>query len=119
MPTYKFYTVADQQQDEIWIYSFNYWGEVQANKYLQELHQHLQNLVDKNIPWKLLPGDIIVPPNIEVNVYLSHYERHYIFFREFSNGDIGVMSILHDAMDIPVRLKEDLFRIISKVQDEK
>ena len=114
MPTYRFYLTADQMQDEIWRYTFNRWGEAQADKYIRELHQHLQQIANKDIFWKSLPADIVVPSDLNIEVYMSHYVRHYIFFREFANGDIGIMSILHDVMDIPVRLREDLSRIKNK-----
>jgi hypothetical protein len=29
------------------------------------------------------------------------------FFRDFGGGFLGVISILHEAMDIPARLKDD------------
>ena len=32
------------------------------------------------------------------------------FFRELSGGSIGVISILHESMDLPTRLKADAAR---------
>ena len=72
MPTYRFYPTTDQMQDEIWSYTFDRWGEIQADKYIRELHQHLQQLANKDILWKLLSGNIVVPPDIDVNVYMRH-----------------------------------------------
>jgi len=37
-----------------------------------------------------------------------------VFFRELDTGDLGVMSILHERMDLPVRLKEDLVALSEK-----
>ncbi|ARO33079.1 hypothetical protein NXC14_PB00256 (plasmid) [Rhizobium sp. NXC14] len=37
-----------------------------------------------------------------------------VFFRELKKGDLGVMSILHEGMNQPVRLKEDLAALLNK-----
>lgn len=33
--------------------------------------------------------------------------HHYIFFRELSGGEIGVITILHENMDLPARIRDD------------
>ena len=35
------------------------------------------------------------------------YEHHYLLFREFSDGRLGVISVLLENMDIPSRLRDD------------
>ena len=47
----------------------NYGSDARRN---MELHQHLQQLANKDILWKLLSGNIVVPPDIDVNVYMRH-----------------------------------------------
>ena len=42
---------------------------------------------------------------------MSRYRRHYLFFRELASGKIGVMSILHERMDVPARLVEELGKL--------
>ena len=108
MASYRFYPAADQRQDEIWDYTLRRWGEKQAEKYIHGLHNHLQQLADKILQWRDLPNRILVPPDIDIKIYFSVYEYHYLFFRELSDGDIGIMSILHESMDLPTRLREDL-----------
>jgi len=51
-----------------------------------------------------------------MEVFFSRYERHYLFFRELTEDMIGIMSILHDSMHIPVRLREDLEKITGKTE---
>jgi len=46
-----------------------------------------------------------------MGVYLSRYEKHHLFFRVLSGGVLGIMSILHESRDLPVRLREDLKKI--------
>jgi plasmid stabilization system protein ParE len=111
MSGYRFYPTADTRQDEIWDYTFNEWGEQQAEKYIVELHSYMSKLANNKLLWQALPANLTVPGDLSLSVYFSHYNKHYIFFRELSDGMIGVMTILHETMDIPVRLKEDLTNI--------
>ena len=114
MPKYLFYPTADKAQDDIWTYTCHKWGEKQAIKYINELHIHLQALADREIFWHPLPNKILNPKDLNIITYLSKYESHYIFFRELSNNNIGIMSILHENSDLPVRLNKDLTLIMNR-----
>lgn len=114
MAGYRFYPRADVTQDKIWRDTVEAWGEAQADTYLRGLHAHLQRLCDNRLIWRRLPQKLAVPPDIKRKGYFSRYEHHYIFFRELDNGDLGVMSILHERMDLAVRLKEDLAALHAK-----
>ncbi len=111
MTSYRLFHTADSRQDEIWDYTLENWGEKQAEKYITELHRHLAKLSSSRLLWRTLPGNLAVPDDLDIPVYFSHFKHHYIFFRKLSNGCIGIMTILHDSMDIPVRLSEDLLQI--------
>ena len=117
MADYRFSPAADKRQDEIWEYTTEQWGEDQAKKYILGLHNHLQKLANKEIPWLLLPTSLLVPSDLNLSIFFSRYEKHYIFFRELSSNDIGVISILHGAMQVPVRLNEDLEGILKKEEE--
>jgi len=112
--TYLFYPSADEAQDEIWHYSCNAWGAKQAEKYIKGLHDHLQLLSEKKKFWRPLPAALVVPSDLNLKAYFSRYEHHYLFFRELSEDNTGVMAILHESTDMPVRLCEDLRRIEDK-----
>ncbi len=114
MFTYLFFPSAVKAQDDIWHYTYKEWGQKQAEKYINGLHDHLQALSEKKKFWRLLPNSLIIPPDLNLQAYFSKYEHHYIFFRELPGGKIGIMSILHENADIPVRLRQDLSRIDSK-----
>ena len=47
--------------------------------------------------------DVFLP-----GIYVIRYQQHFIFFRALSGNMIGVISILHVRMNIPLRLKEDI-----------
>jgi len=114
MAKYLFFPPADKAQDDIWDYTKTTWGENQAKTYIRGLHQHLQKLADKQKVWHLLPRNIAVPPDLKIEAFFSQYKHHYIFFRKLSGNRIGIMSILHERADIPVRLESDLNNITSQ-----
>jgi plasmid stabilization system protein ParE len=111
MPGYLFYPPADAAQDRIWRDTVERWDESQAVRYIEGLHKHLQKLSETRALWRRLPQRLIASTGIKEQAYFSHYERHYLFFRELPSGKIGVMSILHERMDLPVRLSEDLVKL--------
>lgn len=114
MVTYRFYPRADAAQDKIWRDTAEKWGEAQAVTYITGLHDHLKLLCEERRIWRRLPQKLAVPADVKREAYFSRYERHYVFFRELDNGDLGVMSILHEKMDLPVRLAEDLATLLDK-----
>jgi len=101
---YLFYGTANRQQDDIWEYTKNMWGDNQAKEYIYELHAHISKTAAREVIWKE-----IIELNSSFSVYCTSYKKHVIFFRELSDG-IGIMSILHQAMDIPTRLQEDILK---------
>ena len=104
MVVYRFYLRADAAQDKTWRGT----GEKQAVTYITGLHTRLQRLCEERVIWRKLPQRLAVPADVKHEAYFSRCEHHYVFFRELGNGDLGVMSILHECMDLPVRLAEDL-----------
>ncbi len=117
MAEYLLYPPADAAQDRIWNDTVEKWDEAQAIRYITELHQHLQILSEAPALWRKLPGNLAIPSDLKMDAYFSHYGRHYVFFRELSGDRIGVMSILHDRMDVPVRLAEDLQTLEARSED--
>jgi plasmid stabilization system protein ParE len=115
MTGYRFYPTADKAQDDIWDYSVRKWGEAQAETYIKGLHEHLQKLADRELRWLDLPVALVIPEDLQIEAWFSKYRHHMIFFKLLSDGDLGIMSILHEAMDMPVRLAEDL----QKISDQK
>lgn len=97
----RFHRAAKNRLLEIWDYTERIWGEAQADKYIRGLVDAIYETADARHQWRpaldeLLPG-----------VYFIRYERHFIFFRALSPDAIGVINVLHDSMNIPMRLRED------------
>ncbi|KQS87674.1 MULTISPECIES: type II toxin-antitoxin system RelE/ParE family toxin [unclassified Rhizobium] len=118
MSGYLFYPPADAAQDRIWADTVEQWGKAQAVTYMTGLHTHLQKLSETRSLWRKLPRDLVIPTDLRTEAFFSRYERHFLFFRELPSGKIGIMAILHDRMDIPVRLHEDLTSISDRLRDE-
>ena len=112
MAGYLFYPTADKEQDKIWTYTLETWGEAQAEKYLRDLHKHLEHLCATKSVWRKLPPAFDRLTAIGSNIFFSRYGQHLIFFREFPDGKIGILSLLHQKSDLPARLAADLQRVI-------
>ncbi|MGF1642115.1 MAG: type II toxin-antitoxin system RelE/ParE family toxin [Thiotrichales bacterium] len=107
---YRFHPLAAEQQVRIWRDTFERWGEAQADRYIDGLHAALARVAGDR-GW---PGVRSVPAAAAPNVKFFHYGRHYVFFREeepTAGGLLLVLTILHDRMDIPRRLGEELRRL--------
>lgn len=50
-----------------------------------------------------------VPPEFGVEGYFFRYERHFVYWRRLSNGDTGIVTVLHECMQQMARLKDDYF----------
>ncbi len=116
---YKFFPTADKAQDAIWRYSVDTHGKKQAIKYIEGLHAHIQTLSEKKKMWWPLPDKFIIPSDLNMITYFSRYEHHNLFFRELPSGKIGIMSILHESTDMPVRLLKDLRRIMDAISAKR
>ena len=106
-----FHPLALEQQEEIWYYTYTTWGVEQADRYIHQLHDFLSNL----------PGDLDAPTikrvvaDLRRDVLMVRYAHHYVFFQraddQASGNGIQVLSILHESMDLPERLREVLDQI--------
>jgi len=96
---------AEARLVEIWAYTKIEWGQVQADRYLRGLAAEIKDADRKRKNWKRFPDTVIR------GVFYLRYRHHRIFFREFSDGVVGVITILHESMDLTARLREDADQI--------
>ena len=95
------YKAAQIRLGEIWDYTFEHWGEEQADKYLRELGACMAGLTSQRHLWRSV-RDKRLPA-----VFFVRYRHHFIFFRQIQ-AQIAIISILHENMDIVQRLQEDV-----------
>jgi plasmid stabilization system protein ParE len=85
---------------EIRRYTKKTWGKQQADKYMHGMEKAILTLPSQRHLWRSVDDETLK------DIFFTRYEHHYIFFREFKNNSIGIISVLHDHMNIPSRLKE-------------
>jgi len=95
---------ANERILEIWDYTERNWGEEQADYYVRGLVDAVGQIQKNRHLWKPVLDEAMI------GIFFFRYEHHFVFFREISIGALGVISILHETMDIPSRLKEDTER---------
>jgi plasmid stabilization system protein ParE len=99
---HKIYPAARRRIVEIWAYTDKTWGEKQADRYVRGLYRAIEKAAASKHLWRQVEHKEVE------GIFFVRYEHHDIFFRELSKGVLGVVSVLHDHMDIPHRLKEDI-----------
>ena len=87
---------------EVWNYTVETWGEEQADAYIRKLHSEFKRISTQPEIWKKLPK------NRFHGVFFVHSEHHYLFFRHLDKQTLGLISVLHERMNLPLRLLEDL-----------
>lgn len=100
----KIFRAARDRLVEIWNYTEETWGEEQADNYVRSLVNAATTLADRPYRWRPV-ADRELP-----GIFFFRHKHHCIFFRELEAGSVGVISILHEKMDLPSRLTEDARR---------
>ncbi len=83
---------ARQDLEKIWFYTYENWGEDQADSYIYDIDKMFQELAAH--PQKGLSCD-----EIREGYRKQFVGKHVIFYR-FSKKGIEIVRILHQSMDI-------------------
>ena len=97
----KIYLVARRRIIEIWQYTDDTWGEKQADKHVRDLYIAAEKAATNKNLWRKVEHEDVR------GLFFVRYKHHF-FFRELSRDVLGIVNVLHENMDIPNRLKEDL-----------
>ena len=97
----RIFAPAEARLLEIWDYTAENWGEPQADKYVRGLLEAIQSCARQKRRWRRVADRTLK------GIWFLRHKHHFIFFRELSGGALGVISILHESMDLPARLRED------------
>ena len=92
---------ASVRLDEIYRYTRDRWGEAQAEAYLTGLFAAFEKIETRGVMSKPVPAEF------EVEGYFVRYEHHFVYWRRLSNGDIGIVTVLHERMHQLDRFKDD------------
>jgi plasmid stabilization system protein ParE len=92
---------ASYRLDEIYRYTCERWGAQQAECYITGLFEAFEGIETRKTSSRPIPAEF------GVEGYFFRYERHVIYWRRLSNGDIGIVTILHERMHQIDRFRED------------
>ena len=92
---------ASYRIDEIYRYSLRQWGSDQAKAYIEGLFASFAKVVTREVM------SCPVPAGFGVDGYFFRYEKHFVYWRYLSNGDVGIVTVLHERMHQIERFKYD------------
>ncbi len=92
---------ASYRIDEIYRYTRGRWGTRQANRYIHGLFDAFAGIEAHQTPSRPIPAEF------GIDGYFFRYEQHFVYWRRLSNGDIGIVTILHARMHLIERFRED------------
>lgn len=92
---------ASHRLDDIYRYTRDRWGEAQADRYVSGLFEAFARIEAHGVTSRPIPAEF------GVDGYVFRYERHLVYWRRLSNGDIGIVTVLHERMHQIERFRED------------
>ena len=92
---------ASLRLDDIYRYTMDRWGVDQADRYISGLFAAFDRIAVHGVASKPVPAEF------GVDGFFFRYEHHFVYWRRLSNGDIGIVTILHERMHQIVRFRED------------
>jgi toxin ParE1/3/4 len=97
MAKYTLRPSARQDLEQIWFYTFQNWGEEQAEKYISELDERFQWLAGNPQLGK-------ARRDIRTGIVSYPQGSHIIFYQQVE-GDVDIIRILHKNMDIETHME--------------
>jgi len=101
MPSYLVLKAAGLRLDDIYRYTFKEWGKAQADQYIQGLFQHFSDIAEEKVISRPVPAEF------GVDGYVSRYQKHFIYWKTLSGGQIGIVTILHERQHQIERFNDD------------
>ena len=87
--------------DEIYRYTRDRWGTDQADAYVSGLFQAFDRIATGGVPSRPIPAEF------GVDGFVFRYEKHFVYWKRLRNGDIGVVTVLHERMHRIARFREE------------
>lgn len=92
---------ASWRLDEIYRHTRDRWGTQQADRSITGLFEAFDGIATHRTSSRPIPAEF------GIEGYFFRYERHFVYWRWLSNGDIGIVTILHERMHQIDRFRED------------
>ncbi|MYA31657.1 MAG: type II toxin-antitoxin system RelE/ParE family toxin [Gammaproteobacteria bacterium] len=87
--------------DEIYRYSNEHWGEAQADAYITGLFNAFDKIAGGGVMSRPIPAEF------GVDGYFFRYKKHFVYWKWLTNGDVGIVTVLHERMHQFGRFQED------------
>jgi len=94
-------SAASARLEEIYRYTSHQFGAAQADKYLDGAFNLFEDIAERRVAWRRIPGEF------GVEGYFTRYQSHFVFWKLRPDGQIAIVAILHQRMDLGRRLRED------------
>ena len=92
---------ASLRLDEIYRYTRDRWGAEQADRYITDLFASFDRIEGHGVASRPIPAEFAI------DGFYFRYEHHVVYWRRLSNGDIGIVTILHESLHQTDRFRED------------
>ena len=89
--------------DEIYQYTLRHWGEKQAECYIDGLFKHFKKIALGTV--LMMP----VPAQFGIKGVVSKYNKHYVYSKILSTGDVGIVAVLHEKMHQIECFRDDFY----------
>ena len=93
---------ASLRIDEIYRYTRDRWGTERADAYITGLFAAFDRIASGGVFSRPIPAEF------GVDGCFFRYEKHYVYWKTLSNGDIGIVTVLHERMHQMDRFRGDL-----------
>ena len=95
---YRLTKSAERDLSEVWIYTYEAWGDEQADRYVSGLKDSLMKIGENPALGKLVN-------EIGAGLRMFRCQHHYMFYL-LQDQTVIVLGILHEKMDLIQRLQE-------------
>ena len=92
---------ASARLEDIYRYTTRQFGPAQADAYLDGFFALFEDIAERRITWRRIPSEF------GVDGFMARYRSHFVFWRLRRDGQVAIVAILHQRMDIGHRLRED------------
>jgi plasmid stabilization system protein ParE len=93
---------ASLRLDEIYRYTRDRWGATQAERYVTGLFEAFARIEGHGVASRPIPAEF------GIDGYYFRHEHHFVYWRRLPDGDIGIVTILHERMHLTDRFRDDL-----------
>lgn len=92
---------ASVRLDEIYRHTRDRWGRQQADRYISGMFEAFAGIETRKTLSKPIPAEF------GIEGFYFRYERHFVYWRRLSTGDVGIVTILHERMHQMDRFRDD------------